>query len=330
MDDPIRRPHLRTDAARQPQQGHKPREAQPGDRESLWPRLWSKLRSRRFGRVPGESSPSLSARARLRRAVRGRRAQQRRALREARRTPVPPRAAEQPFSGNAAGVAEAFRGVRLGRFVAIGLLSITTLTVGVIFSPFLSVQSIEVQGAQRTSVDEIQAALSANVDQPIIGVSERAVAEQLQQFNTVQSFSVRAELPHTLVVTIVERTPIGVFHSGADYLLVDAAGVAIETTATAPEGYPMLNVTSTDPAQPAFAAVASILTTLDASVTKEISEVHATTQDDVQLTLASGATVTWGDSSQVALKARVLAALLTASPEAKTYDVSSPSAPVTG
>lgn len=321
MDDPIRRPHLRVDPAAQHQQPESDR------RESLW--AW--LRARLPKRKSTESSPSLSARARLRRAVRGRRAQERRTLREAKRAPETSRTAHQPSaSSNGIGVAEAFQGVRIGRFLAIGLLSIVTLTVGVIFSPFLSVQQIEVQGAQRTSVEEIQSALSGNIDQPIIGVSERSVAEQLQQFNTVQSFSVRAELPHTLVVTIVERTPIGVFHTGDSYLLVDAAGVAIETDNAAPEGYPMLNVTSTDPEQPAFAAVASILTTLDASVVQEIREVHATTQDDVQLTLNSGAVVTWGDSSQVALKARVLGALLAASPDAKTYDVSSPNAPVTG
>nr|WP_269453822.1 FtsQ-type POTRA domain-containing protein [Pseudoclavibacter sp. 13-3] len=197
-----------------------------------------------------------------------------------------------------------------------------------VFSPWLSVQHIEVRGTQRTSAAELSSALDDQVGRPIIGLSGAQIERELQQFSAVESYSIRAELPGTLIVTVTERAPIGVFKKGDSYLLVDAAGVVVQTADQPEDGYPTLQIASTDPQSPAFASVASVLRSLDGDLLGQVASAQATTQDDVQLTLRSGTTVVWGDGSETALKARVLRALVGDRPDAQHIDVSSPSLPV--
>lgn len=219
-------------------------------------------------------------------------------------------------------------GLHLGRFVLIGLAVVVAVTLGLVFSPWLSVRHITVQGTEHLSQDEVVAALDAELGRPLIGLSREDVGNRLQQFSWIESYDLRASLPDTLSVTIVERIPVGVYRHGGESLLVDEAGVVVDTAAEPQAGYPILDVPDTDPTSPAFSSVARVLRGLDEGLRAQVARAHATTQDDVTLTLTGGATVVWGDVEQSALKARVLTALLADRPDAKTIDVSSPSLPV--
>ncbi|KAB1663386.1 FtsQ-type POTRA domain-containing protein [Pseudoclavibacter sp. CFCC 13611] len=347
-DDRIRRPYLRTQGDDEP--GERGRTGRAGGRKSSG-RGTSRPREVGTPRVDAESTDwrsglsarwqeartARAARAQLRATVRRRRAREREDLRAAGRLDRSGDLAggqQRAGQGRAAtaatraSIGSLFHDLHLGRFLIIGLAVVIAVTIGLVFSPWLSVQHIEVRGTQRASAAELSDALSDQVGRPIIGLSGAQIERELQQFSAVESYSIRAELPGTLIVTVTERAPIGVFKKGDSYLLVDAAGVVVQSADQPEEGYPTLQVASTDPQSPAFSSVAAVLRSLDGDLLAQVATAQASTQDDVQLTLRSGTTVVWGDGSETELKARVLRALVGDRPDAKHIDVSSPSLPV--
>ena len=67
---------------------------------------------------------------------------------------------------------------------------------------------------------------------------------------------------------------------------------------------------------------------LPADLRATVTEVKATSGDDVTVKLQDGKSVLWGSERDSALKAAVLVRLIKASPDSRTFDVSSPTVPV--
>ncbi|WP_300266083.1 FtsQ-type POTRA domain-containing protein [Microbacterium sp.] len=197
------------------------------------------------------------------------------------------------------------------------------------YSPLFAVEKITIVGTSTLDAQEIEAALAGQLGTPLALVDESEVKAALVAFPLIETYALEAKPPHELAVRIVERTPIGVLESDAGFTLVDAAGVTLATTPTQPEGQPVLEVsggTSSD----AFESVGLVVRSLPAEVRKLVTEVSATTLDDVTLTLSTGLTVVWGNAEQSVEKAQVLSAAMTANPNARSIDVSSPEVVVAG
>jgi cell division septal protein FtsQ len=215
--------------------------------------------------------------------------------------------------------------------VTAGSLVLLALVVAAAaYSPLMAVKTIEITGTQRVSAQDIQDSLADQVGVPLTLVDRAAVGRVLGSYPLVRSYSVQTRPPSTLIVSIVERTPVGVIADGAEFDLVDPAGVVIETAPAAQEGYPLLSTPTGSASGAAFRATARVLLTLPESLESQVASAAATTGDDVSLTLADGAVVFWGGSDDSALKAVVLEKLMAATDPAAvaSYDVSSPEAAV--
>ena len=216
--------------------------------------------------------------------------------------------------------------------VAASLVVLVLATLGAAYSPLFAVQTITVQGASQLDAAAVEAALSDQLEVPLPLVDESAVKAALVTFPLVESYSLEARPPHELVVRIVERLPIGVIQTRAGYTLVDAAGVALSTSADPAPGAPILTIEG-GTASPAFEAVGQVMRSLPESIRLQVTAVAASTPDDVTLTLGGTDTqVVWGSAEDSALKAVVLETTMAARPPASVsvYDVSSPSAVVVG
>ena len=146
-------------------------------------------------------------------------------------------------------------------------------------------------------------------------------------FPLVESYTLEARPPHELVVRIVERTPIGLIETRAGYTLVDAAGVALSTTATPRAGRAAAHDRRAAPTRAAFEAVGQVMRSLPEAIRAQVTAVAASTPDDVTLTLGGTNTqVVWGSADESAMKAVVLETIMAARPPAdvSVYDVSSP------
>jgi len=195
------------------------------------------------------------------------------------------------------------------------------------YSPLFAVETITVAGAKSLEAAKVQQALAGQIGKPLALVDASAVKSALTEFPVIETYALEARPPHDLLVRIVERTPIGVIKSAAGYSLVDAAGVVLSTTPEQPEGQPVLSVTGGADSQ-AFRSAGLVMRSLSADLRVTVVELKATSGDDVTLTLKDGKAVVWGSEKESALKAAVLASLVKASPDSRTFDVSSPRVPV--
>lgn len=214
--------------------------------------------------------------------------------------------------------------------VGIAFIVMVLGTAGAAYSPLFAVERIDVVGTSQLDAAAVADALSGQVGTPLALVDDSAVKATLVRFPLVESYTLEARPPHDLVVRIVERTPVGVIETPAGYTLLDAAGVVLSTTPTAPAGQPIIEVAGGTDAEP-FRAAGRVVRALPDGIRSQVTGVSASTPDDVTLTLgATDTRVVWGSADRSAEKARVLDLLMQKSPPDRTreYDVTSPEAGV--
>jgi cell division protein FtsQ len=211
---------------------------------------------------------------------------------------------------------------------AASVLLVALGTIGAAYSPLFAVERITVVGAQQLVAEDVTDALAGQLGTPLPLIDESAIKAELVAFPLVESYTLEARPPHELVVRVVERTPIGLIKTRAGFTLVDAAGVALSTTAIPAPGTPELSIRGGVDSD-AFAAAGQVMRSLPQEIRAQVTAVSATTPDDVTLTLgATNTQVVWGSAEESAYKALVLQRAMTTRPPADvaSYDVSSPDA----
>ncbi|KAB1650248.1 FtsQ-type POTRA domain-containing protein [Pseudoclavibacter endophyticus] len=211
------------------------------------------------------------------------------------------------------------------------LVALAVFVAVALFSPVMSVRTIEVEGLDRLDEATVHQALADLEGRPLALVGSGDIAERLAPFVLVQSYSTRAEPPSTLVVEVIERQAIGALPNGGGFTVYDAAGIALWDAATAPMDVPSLELRGGDPGSDAFASAAEVSLALPSAFRSQVATIEAASLDDVTLELRDGTSVVWGSADESTKKVEVLLALIAATSDAppSQYDVSSPEAPVT-
>lgn len=197
----------------------------------------------------------------------------------------------------------------------------------VTFSPLMSLSSIVVAGTARLDAAEVKAALDSHRGTPLALLDDAQIREDLAAFALIRSYSTEVIPPHTLVVRVIERQPVGAVPRGAVWNLVDAAGVVVESLPERPAGIPAIAVEAADPDALPFRSVAAVLLALPRELRERVDTISATTRDDVTFTMIGvGHRVIWGSGERSEYKARVLDAAIGATDQAVAweYDVSAP------
>lgn len=211
------------------------------------------------------------------------------------------------------------------------LLGISGFALVVIFAlvfaygPIFTVRTIQVNGVDVADAAAVSAALQGQQGRALALVNENDIESALAQFPFVASFEVQLHPPHTLVVNLTERIPVGYLENDQNrFLVVDGAGVVLDTLDAPPEALPSLGQIqlNTD----AFAAAARVILSLPLELRDQVASVTASTGNDVMLHLSGdGTRILWGSPEESALKLVVLEALMAAQPApGGLYDVSSP------
>ncbi len=227
------------------------------------------------------------------------------------------------------------RRTRSRRRLIIGAVSLVvvfvTLIAVAVWSPLLALKEITIVGANRVDAAAVHEALDAQLGTPLALVDLDRVTDELAAFPLIRSYTTESVPPHTLIVTIVEREPVGLVSDGSSFAVVDPAGIVIESSSTRVAGLPVIQAGDASIANPAFASAIEVLLALPPELLARVDTISATTKDDVTFTLAGGIqSVTWGSADRSAFKARVLATLVATQPEsaAVEFDISAPDAPV--
>lgn len=210
------------------------------------------------------------------------------------------------------------------------VLALILLVLATMFTPIMAINKISITGTEKVPEKQIQAALKKYIGTPLPMINGNNVADDLAKFKLIESISLVSKPPYELQVRIVERTPISVVVKDGVGFLYDPSGVRVGV-ATGREKLPTIIITGDPKSSKNFKQAIDVLLSLPSSLLDRVAYIQARTRDNVTMQLRGNAvqTIIWGDSTQSALKSRVLKVLLFKTPARipATFDVSSPLTP---
>lgn len=220
---------------------------------------------------------------------------------------------------------------RLVRLV-VAVLIVVLIVWGVFLSPLFSVRSLQVEGLSLTDQGAAEEALQPLEGKSMTRISSEEVESLLTQFPAVASVDTSASGSGTLRVEVQERIPVAAVEDGDGWQLVDREGTQLEQVTDSEQIRVPVIAGGTDVlGSEDWDTVSSVLASLPSSLLEQVQTARAESGGVVMLELQDGVTVRWGDDTDSALKAEVLAELVDASEatgEVEVYDVSAPRHPV--
>ncbi len=220
----------------------------------------------------------------------------------------------------------------MGWLVAVGVVvALGALLVVAVYSPLLALRTITVDGAKAVDASAVEKAIDGQLGTPLALFDYAKLTSQLDEFPLIRSFVTEVIPPSTLVVHLVERSPVGVMANQSGFSVVDPAGVVLESLSARKAGVPLIDVGNQGTESVAFSAVVDVLLALPDSIRSRVDIAQATSKDDVRLVLVGGGQrVVWGSAERSALKAKVLQELMAVqgSHGGVEFDVSAPLSPV--
>jgi cell division protein FtsQ len=188
------------------------------------------------------------------------------------------------------------------------------------FSPVLSVKSVRVVGVVGGQANSVLAAAQVPVGGQLARLDAAAATVAVLALPWVSSAEVRRGWPTEVVIAVEARSAIAV--DSVSGRAIDAAGVVFDASTTLPKSLPSVAATGVG-----MTEAMAVIATLPTDLAPRVAKVSATSRDDVDLVLRSGAKVHWGSADQPELKAQVLRALMKHKHD--IYDVTAPELPTT-
>jgi cell division protein FtsQ len=206
-------------------------------------------------------------------------------------------------------------------------------------SRWLRVEHVSVSGTSVLTPQQVREAADVPVGDPLISVDTDAIETRLRsELPRIDSVDVVRSWPHGIGLKVTERKPVLLVQKGRNFVEVDDEGVRFATVSEAPRGVPLLE-RETSSSSSASASLrrfgedrlvreaVKVAGALPAALARDTRVVNVRSYDDISLELSGGRTVAWGSAEKGAAKARTITALMKASPAARHFDVSAPTAP---
>ena len=144
-------------------------------------------------------------------------------------------------------------------YLILFLILISVVFYFLLFSPNFQVKNIIISGNEKTSLEGIKNIVENNVNKKIISFldwtlesgsiflvrPEKVEKDILEKFPIIEKIKIDKNLPQTLMLSIIERKPLGVFcdskiTDNQQCFLIDENGVIFELLAAVPNGYPIV------------------------------------------------------------------------------------------
>ncbi|CAM5411863.1 Cell division protein FtsQ OS=Streptomyces alboniger OX=132473 GN=ftsQ PE=3 SV=1 [Streptomyces alboniger] len=230
---------------------------------------------------------------------------------------------------------------RVRRLIALLVLVALMATGGVWVlygSPWLRLERVDVSGTEVLTRRAVLDAADAPVDAPLISVDTRALGDRLRsKLPRIDSVDVTRSWPHGIGLEVTERKPALLIEKGGKFVEVDAKGVRFATVERAPKGVPHLELALDRKSGGAslrrfgtgrlLREAVRVAGDLPETVARDTRNVKVRSYDSISLELSGDRTVEWGSGEKGRTKATTLVALMKATPKARHFDVSVPTAP---
>ena len=219
--------------------------------------------------------------------------------------------------------------------IAVGVVAALALVAyAVSISPLLEVDTVTVRGAHHLRDAQLERAAGVGTGDALFWLDSGHAVAGLEAVPYVRSAKVTKEWPHTVRITVTERTPAGWAEGPTGKVLVDGTGRVLEVVDAPPVGLPQLLGLTAVPAPGATVApvgparAAGVLNPIAAGGTKSVT----TADGSLTMQLANGTEVRLGDGTQLRAKVAAAVAVLGSMGDQPVHyvDVSVPTNPVAG
>jgi cell division protein FtsQ len=209
--------------------------------------------------------------------------------------------------------------------VLLVVLAVLGVLYLVLFTPVLGVHDVEVEGTQGLTPDEVRQVAAVEMGTPLARLDTDEIVARVATLPRVAQVEVSRSLPGTVKIVVSERNPVAFAQRPDGFHMVDGTGVDYAVVPQPPAGLPSIEVAAINPEDLATKAVVEVLAQIPPQLRERVVTYAAKSPGDVQLELADGRLVKWGDAAGSERKALVLAAILTR--PGKVFDVSAPDLP---
>ena len=197
------------------------------------------------------------------------------------------------------------------------LAILATLWWSLYQSKWFVAENIVVTGNSRLATEQIIQAANVPIGNSLMSIDTLGLTSTLLTIPELKAVTVERGWPHTVLINVIERTPIAVAETGSGFNLIDSDGHGAGAVTTPPRG---LLIISAQPDSPAMVGAISALAAIPPEW--KLVGLAALTQDSIVATLRSGAVITFGSGDRAADKVEVAQALIE-----KGYSVINVSAP---
>jgi len=217
--------------------------------------------------------------------------------------------------------------------VALAALVLATTLVASSRTGFFRVRGVEVEGNARLSRAAVIRLAGITPSTNAVWLDEGTVEERLEENAWIARAWVRVDLPWSVHVRVVERTPVAMVESGTTTVLVAGDGTVLGS-ARSRRGLPTIQ------APPAWIRLgtptsvveaARALAALDPDVLSKVLRLQITPMSTLEIVLRKGVRVSYGAGRSFEDKARAITAVLAWADEEgerlRAITVSAPSAP---
>lgn len=220
--------------------------------------------------------------------------------------------------------------------VVVVLLAVVVALLVVERSPLVELAEVRVEGVRELTTTQVVDTAELPLGTSLLRLDLDGAQERVEALPRVRTAEVHRVDPITVEIRVVERTPTLVARRDDDAVLVDEEGVVL--AAEDLDGLMVVQVESGDLPGPgqgvranrALANAATFDQELPGPTRSLVASMRAVDEDRTILVLSSGTEVEVGRATEVAAKARALAAVLEdlEGRSVTSIDVRAPSAPV--
>ncbi len=183
---------------------------------------------------------------------------------------------------------------------------------------FFSVQHVQTRGLVHESVAQVLSVTGLNLHPALIDVSDAVIERRLERLTWVRSATVTKRWPSTIVLSVIERSPVAVVYNQRHQLVrVDITGHALDVISLS-RNLPLLEVVGRAirapwPFRPWSAAAALVAGALPAPLQAQVAAVRVSRLGALSLRLTTPLTFILGAPTQLTAKFESVAAVIKAS-----------------
>ena len=184
-------------------------------------------------------------------------------------------------------------------------------------SPIFEVREVLVRGNLFLSEEEVIAAADIGLGVNVFKLKMADITSNLKQLPLIKEAQVARSLPSSVVITVVERVPLGLLPSKEGFIEVDEDGVFLARSGAGASGLPVITGVPVDAAGPGqvfepekLRAALDVIKGLPAGFEANLSEVHVDEDGQIKIYTTEGYQCRFGLPQEIEEKGEIFQQVL--------------------